>query len=87
VKLRRRRQILKGLERLRRGERPPGYTGREMAGLIGIDPSWIFRKINRGQILLEKDARYGCSLFPKTRSTVDQMKKLKSGKVLQVSFP
>ncbi|MBV8270431.1 MAG: hypothetical protein JO252_29235 [Planctomycetaceae bacterium] len=58
-----------------------------MAGLIGIDPSWIFRKINRGQILLEKDARYGCSLFPKTRSTVDQMKKLKSGKVLQVSFP
>ncbi|MBV8232293.1 MAG: hypothetical protein JO329_20110 [Planctomycetaceae bacterium] len=87
MKLRRRRQILKGLERLRRGERPPGYTGREMAGLIGIDPSWIFRKINRGQILLEKDARYGCYLFPKTRSTVDQMKKLKSGKVLQVSFP
>jgi hypothetical protein len=87
VKLRRRRQILKGLERLRRGERPPGYTVREMAGLIGIDPSWIFRKIKRGQILLEKDARYGCSLSPKMRSTVDQMKKLKSGKVLQVSFP
>ena len=74
VKLRRRHQIVKGLERLRRGERPPGYTVREMAGLIGIDPSWIFRKISRGQILLEKDARYGCYLFPKTRSTVDQMK-------------
>ena len=76
-----------GLERLRRGERPPGYTVREMAGLIGIDPSWISRKISRGQILLEKDARYGCYLFPRTRSTIDQMKQLKSGKVSQVSFP
>jgi hypothetical protein len=58
-----------------------------MAQLIGIDPSWISRKISRGQILLEKDPRYGCYLFPKTRSTIDQMRKLRSGKVLQVSFP
>ncbi len=58
-----------------------------MAGLIGIDPSWISRKISRGQILLEKDARYRCYLFPKTKSTIDQMRSLKNGKVLQVSFP
>lgn len=87
VKLRCRHQILKGWERLRRGARPPGYTLPEMAGLIGIDPSWISRKISRGQILLEKDARYGCYLFPRTRSAIDQMKQLKSGKVQQVSFP
>jgi DNA invertase Pin-like site-specific DNA recombinase len=87
LKLRCRHQILRGLERIRRGERAPGYTVREMAKLIGIDPSWISRKISRGQILLEKDPRYGCYLFPKTRSTIDQMRKLKRGKVLQVSFP
>ncbi len=87
LKLRCRHQILRGLERLRRGERPPGYTVREMAQLIGTDPSWISRKIGRGQILLEKDAHYGCYLFPRTRSTIIQMKKLKNGKVPQVSFP
>jgi DNA invertase Pin-like site-specific DNA recombinase len=87
LKLRCRHQILKGLERLRRGERPPGYTVRGMARLIGVDPSWISRKISRGQILLEKDTRYGCYLFPKSHSTIAQMKLLKSGKVSQVSFP
>jgi hypothetical protein len=87
LKIRRRHRILRGLERLRRGERPPGYTLREMAELIEIDPSWISRKISRGQILIEKDACYGCYLFPKSPSSVAQMKKLKNGKVQQVSFP
>ena len=86
-KLRRHHQILTGLERLRRGEPPPGYTLREMAELIGIDPSWISRKISRGHILIEKDARYKCYLFPKSPSSVAQMKQLKNGKVRQVSFP
>jgi hypothetical protein len=49
--------------------------------------SWISRKIGRGQILLEKDPCYKCYLFPRTRSAVGQLKQLKSGKVLQVSFP
>lgn len=86
-KLRRRHRILTGLERVRRGERAPGYTVREMARLIGIDPSWIYRGISRGDIRIEKDARYGCYLFPRTRSTIHQMKQLKSDKVSQVSFP
>jgi hypothetical protein len=87
AKIRRRNHILMGLERLRRGERPPGYTVREMAGIIGIDPSWISRKITRGHILLKKDARYQCYLFPRTRAAIAQMKQLKSGKVRHVSFP
>jgi hypothetical protein len=87
LKIRRRHQILRGLERLRRGERPPGYTLREMAERIGVDPSWISRTISRGQILLEKDACYGCYLSPKTSSSVEQMRRLKSGEVRQVSFP
>jgi DNA invertase Pin-like site-specific DNA recombinase len=86
-KLRRRHKILTGLERLRRGEQPPGYTVKEMARMIGIDPSWISRRITRGQIALEKDARYQCYLFPRTRSAIAQMKQLKGGKMRQVSFP
>jgi DNA invertase Pin-like site-specific DNA recombinase len=87
IELRRRHQILKGFERLRRGERAPGYTLGGMAKLIGIDPSWISRKISRGQIVLEKNSQYGCYLFPRTRSAIAQMKHLKSGRVQQVSFP
>jgi DNA invertase Pin-like site-specific DNA recombinase len=87
LKLRCRHQVLRGLERLRRGEGPPGYTLRDLARLIGVDPSWISHRISRGQILLEKDTCYGCYLFPKLRSTVDQMKQLKRGKVSHVSFP
>jgi DNA invertase Pin-like site-specific DNA recombinase len=87
LKLRGQHGIRVGLGKLRQGPRPPGYTVGEMAGLIGIDPSWISRKISRGQILLEKDARYGCYLFPRTREAIDQMKQLKNGRVRQVSFP
>ena len=79
-------QILKGLERLRRGERPPGYTVLQVARLLKVDRSWISRKICRGQIRLEKDAHYGCYLFPRDRSTIDRLRELKNGKVLHVSF-
>ena len=86
-KLRRRHRMLSGLEKVRRGERVPGYTIREMALMIGVDPSWIYRSIGRGQILIGQDDRYGCYLFPKTDSSIDQMRRLKSDKVSQVSFP
>ena len=85
-KLRHRHRILAGLEKVRRGEQVPGYTIREMAHLIGIDPSWIYRGISRGHVRIEKDARYGCYLFPRTRSTIHQMRQLKGDKVSQVSF-
>lgn len=86
-RLRRRHRIMTGLEKVRRREQVPGYTIREMASLIGIDPSWIYRAIGRGQILIEKDDCYGCYLFPRTDSSVIQMKKLKNDKVSQVTFP
>ncbi|HTU18836.1 MAG TPA: recombinase family protein [Gemmataceae bacterium] len=87
LKLRSRHRIRVGLGKLRQGQRPPGYTVGEMARLIGIDPSWISRKITRGQIELEKDVVYGCYLFPKTRAAIAQMRQLKNGEVRQVSFP
>jgi hypothetical protein len=86
AKLRHRHRILTGLERLRRGARAPGYTIREMARLIGIDRSWIYRGISHSQILISKDVRFGCYLFPRTKAAVDRMKRLRCGKVPQISF-
>jgi len=79
-------QIRSGLGRLRRGERPPGYTIVEMAQQIGIDPSWIYRGIAKCRIEIFKDSRYGCYLFPRTKAAVARMRHLKCGKVRQVTF-
>ena len=57
-----------------------------MAKLIAIDPNWIYRGISQGRIEIEKDRQFGCYLFPRTRAAVQAMKKLRKGKVLQVSF-
>ncbi len=85
-KLRRRHGILMGLEQVRRGERLPGYTVRDLARRIRIDPSWIYRGIGRGAIGIEKNARYGCYLFPRTQLTIRQFRELKAGKVLQITL-
>jgi DNA invertase Pin-like site-specific DNA recombinase len=86
LKLRCRHRVWLGLGKLRRGHRPPGWTIREMAGRIGVDPSWIYRGISHGTIEVEKDKQYGCYLFPPTREAIRSMKQLKQGRVLQVSF-
>jgi hypothetical protein len=86
LKLRCRYRIWLGLGKLRRGDRPPGYTVGAMATRIGIDPSWIYREIGRGRIDISKDKAFGCYLFPRTREAIRQMKDLKGGRVRQVSF-
>ena len=74
------------LGRLRRGDRPYGYTIIDMAQQLDIDPQWIYRGIANGRIEISKDSRYGCYLFPRTKSAVARMKQLKCGKVREVSF-
>lgn len=87
LKLRCRHRIWMGLGNLRRSPRPTGYTVPEMARLIDIDPSWIYRNISAGRIVIEKNRHYGCYLFPRTKTAVRDMKRLRKGQVLQVSFP
>jgi DNA invertase Pin-like site-specific DNA recombinase len=86
LKLRSRHGIHLGLGRLRRGELPKGYTITAMARLLGVDPGWIYRRLHEGRIRVARDAHFGCYLFPHTREAIRQMKRLKSGKVEQVSF-
>ena len=83
LKLRSRYGIRVGLGRLRRGDRPHGYT---MARILGVDPAWIYRALYDGRLQIERDIHFGCYLFPHTQNAVEQMKRLRKGEVCHVSF-
>jgi len=86
LKLRCRYGIRVGLGRLRRGDRPRGYTITAMARLLKVDAAWIYRGLQEGRIRMERDVHFGCYLFPRTRAAVTQMKQLRKGEIGQVSF-
>jgi DNA invertase Pin-like site-specific DNA recombinase len=86
LKLRCRYGIRVGLGRLRRGDRPKGYTITAMARILGVDPAWIYRRLREGRIRMQRDLHFGCYLFPHTQRAVQQMKQLRKGSVCHVSF-
>jgi hypothetical protein len=86
LKLRGRHQIRLGLAKVRAGNLATAYTVRELADLLRVDASWIYRGIYEGRIAVTKDDRYGCYLFPRNQRTIAALKRLKAGKVPQVSF-
>jgi hypothetical protein len=87
AKLCTRHGIRLGLGRVRGGDLLTGYTVKELARIIGAHETWIYRGIHKGRIQVERDAHWRCYLFPRTQATVDRLKRLKEGKVRQVSFP
>ncbi len=86
LKLRSRHGIRLGRATVRAGGLPDVYTVREVARLLGVDPSWIYRAIGDERILVAKDARYGCYLFAHKEATIEALRQLKAGQVQQVSF-
>ena len=87
MKLKRRYGITSKLESLRRGGCPENkYTTDELAMEIGVKREWIYRKIGRAEIRIEKDSTYGCYLFPRTKKAVRELRRLKEGKCAHVSF-
>lgn len=87
-KLKRRYHIVSNLEQVRRGSVPSNaYTINELAQLVKIDPSWFYRKIQKGSIRINKDTVYHCYLFPRTRQCIDQLKQLKKGVLAHVTVP
>jgi len=87
AKLRTRHGIRSSLGKVRCGNLPTAYTVRELTSIIGVDQTWIYRRIAEGRIRVEKDARVGCYFFPRDQATIGSLKRLKEGKVHQVSFP
>jgi len=87
AKMRRRYGITSKLAEFRRGTHPPNkYTAEEIAAAVGVQRTWIYRKISRGEIRLEKDSTYGCYLFPRTKRAVQELVRLKQGRRAHVSF-
>ena len=79
--------IVSGLEQIRRGTRPKGtYTTAEVAVQLGVQRSWIYRKISSGEIRIDKNEAFGCYLFPKSKQTINDLKQLKLGKCAHVSI-
>jgi hypothetical protein len=89
TKLKKRYGIVSNLERLRRGdvEIPHSYTLTQMAKEIQIHPSWIYRKIGEGAIRIKKNTVYGCYLFPRTKKCVQELDRLRKGKLTHVEIP
>ncbi|GEM_PF-1997155 len=54
---------------------------------VQIDLSWIYRKIGSGAIQIKKDPIYACYLFPRTKQCVNQLERLKNGRIPHVSIP
>jgi DNA invertase Pin-like site-specific DNA recombinase len=86
LKLKARCGIEDKLQQVRRGNLEAGYTVREMARFLKVDPSWIYRAIGVGQIEVARDPEYACYLFPRKPSAIAHMKEFKDGKRRQVSF-
>jgi hypothetical protein len=85
-KLKKRYGIVSNLEQVRREGLPFAYTIPEMAQILELHPSWLYRRISDGAIGVKKDAKYGCYLFQRNKKSVDQLKRLKKGTVAHVSF-
>ncbi len=88
LKLRNRHGIESRLTQLRNGTAALGSkrTAEEVAELLGVKREWIYRKISCGSIRIDKDQTYGCYLFPKNKRCIQQLTKLKEGKLAHVSF-
>jgi hypothetical protein len=87
LKLRFRHGIKLSLAQVRQGNLAEGYSIRELSELLNVDSSGFYGCITKGKIQIEKHPRYGCYLFPRTEETVHQLKRLRSGKLAQLSFP
>lgn len=86
-KTRRRYAIVSNYHKARQGNLDCGYTIQEMAAIINIHPSWIYRKIQRGEMTIQKNERFGCYLFPRNPNSIEQIRQLKNKEVRHVSVP
>jgi len=87
MQLKRQYNIISPIAELRRGKlQSPAYTVSDLADILKVDPSWIYRNIASGRIRIAKDSRYQCYLFPRQHETIEKLQRLKKQEVPHVSF-
>ena len=84
--LRLRHRVLAPIETMRRGSIPGYYKLPELARLISVDPTRLYRLIGSGKIQVNLDQKYKCYLFNKDAKPVEKIRMLLRGEVEQVSF-
>ena len=84
--LRLRHGALSPLETARRDGVPGFYKVPDLAPLVPIDPTRIYRLISAGRIRIEPDPTYKCYLFEKASKPIEMIRLLIRGEVEQVSF-
>ena len=87
IKFKKRFHIVSARQKIRRGDLPRIYTATELADILKIDRSWLYRRIADRSIRIRKNPTHGCYLFPRTKHCVSQLKRLRKGAVAHVSFP
>jgi hypothetical protein len=58
----------------------------QLARQLGVAPHWLYDRIYKGCIEIEKEARSGCYLFPDTPATTAKLKALEQGQLERVCF-
>jgi hypothetical protein len=61
-------------------------TVSQVGGQLGIPLHWLYDRIYKGQIPLQKDPATGLFLFPDHPSTLEQLTQLRAGDIQHVAF-
>ncbi len=84
--LRLRHRVLSPVEKMRRESIPGYYKVPELAKLVPIDQTRIYRLIGDRRIQIDPDPKYKCYLFDKQGDPVERIRMLLRHEVQQVSF-
>ena len=83
-------RLRKGILRVKHQSHPrrvEGYlTATQLAEKLKVRPHWIYDRINNGTIALKKDDSTGSYLFPDKPETIQQLRKLRDGKIDRVGY-
>lgn len=61
-------------------------TVTQLASRLGVEPHWIYDRIHKGTIAVQRDAATGLYLFPDRPGTLGSLEKLKAGTANRVTF-
>jgi uncharacterized protein YndB with AHSA1/START domain/predicted DNA-binding transcriptional regulator AlpA len=73
-----------------RGPRPRRVKGfltlPQLAETVGVKPHWIYHLVDTKVININKDKKNGLYLFPDRKKTIDDFRRLKTGKIKRLDY-
>ena len=79
-----------GILRVKHQSHPRRVTGfltaTQLAKKLGVQPHWVYDRINNGTIAVKKDDSTGCYLFTNKPETLQQFRELREAKIDRVGY-